>query len=275
MTSDDIQRVLSAKHVNDVYVPECKTGASDRGMQIMDAWVMAKSWAHPLITAYEIKVSRQDFLRDNKWRGYLDYCNAFYFACPKGLIKPEELPTEVGLIWISDNKTTAYTKRKAVYRNIVIPQDVFRYILMGRVKVGAENPNGNDRHYWLKWLEDKKLDYEFGWRVSKTIRETVEHKIKDVEKKNRELELLVDRYRDIKSLVNTLGFDEHAIKLWGFRDNLTSKLQEIKTGIGKELIDSLTRTRADLDRSIEILSKPVLDGQQMKDDNAASGRNVG
>jgi len=47
---------------------------------------------------YEVKISRQDFLHDKKWEGYLEYCTKFYFAAPKGVIKPEELPESIGLI---------------------------------------------------------------------------------------------------------------------------------------------------------------------------------
>lgn len=46
----------------------------------------------------EIKVSRQDFLSDKKWREYLPYCSRFYFIAPVGIIKKEELPKDIGLI---------------------------------------------------------------------------------------------------------------------------------------------------------------------------------
>jgi hypothetical protein len=49
---------------------------------------------------YEIKVSRSDFLADKKWREYLKYCRVFYFVAPAGIIKPSELPPEIGLIEI-------------------------------------------------------------------------------------------------------------------------------------------------------------------------------
>ncbi|WP_208112793.1 MmcB family DNA repair protein [Aureibacillus halotolerans] len=48
-----------------------------------------------MITVYEIKVSRSDFLRDDKWPAYKNQCHRFFFVCPKDLIKPEELPDEV------------------------------------------------------------------------------------------------------------------------------------------------------------------------------------
>lgn len=68
-----------------------------------------------VMKGYEFKVSRQDFLNDLKprrrrwlncpgedlkWKYYLQFCNLFYFVCPEGLIRPDEVPAPAGLIWI-------------------------------------------------------------------------------------------------------------------------------------------------------------------------------
>ncbi len=51
-------------------------------------------------TAYEIKVSRQDFKRDSamKQREARLYSDQFYYVTPKGLLKPEEIPDWAGLM---------------------------------------------------------------------------------------------------------------------------------------------------------------------------------
>lgn len=66
----------------------------------------------------ETKVSRGDFLKDLKKgkhrlirRGVYP-ANYLYYACPDGLIKPEELPYKAGLLWVSD-KGTVRMKREA------------------------------------------------------------------------------------------------------------------------------------------------------------------
>lgn len=57
--------------------------------------------------AFEVKVSRSDFLSEiknpDKRAAALRHSNQFYFVCPEGLVKPEEIPVECGLIEI---KTT-------------------------------------------------------------------------------------------------------------------------------------------------------------------------
>jgi len=75
--------------------------------QRLDAWAInlypSKNF---LRIAYEIKVSRGDFLREinnpQKREQALWLSNQFYFVAPVGLIKPEELPPETGLIEVVD-----------------------------------------------------------------------------------------------------------------------------------------------------------------------------
>lgn len=53
-------------------------------------------------TVYEIKVSRSDFLREikepRKRRAALRVSNQFYFVTPSGLLEPQEIPLECGLL---------------------------------------------------------------------------------------------------------------------------------------------------------------------------------
>ena len=87
ITANKIQSLLAVKHSKDIFVPECKDGPTHTADHLrMDAWVMKRSWVRPLSIGYEIKISRQDFLNDQKWHSYLNYCNEFYFVCPAGLI---------------------------------------------------------------------------------------------------------------------------------------------------------------------------------------------
>ncbi len=56
--------------------------------------------------AYEIKISRSDFTREIcqplKRRPALLLTNQFYFVTPAGLLKPEEIPQECGLMEIRE-----------------------------------------------------------------------------------------------------------------------------------------------------------------------------
>ena len=52
------------------------------------------------VKIFEFKVSRRDFLADKKWMHYLEFCNAFAFVCPAGLIQKNEVPPGIGLLWV-------------------------------------------------------------------------------------------------------------------------------------------------------------------------------
>ncbi|HUF56213.1 MAG TPA: MmcB family DNA repair protein [Thermohalobaculum sp.] len=49
------------------------------------------------IWCVEVKSSRADFRTDRKWQGYLDWCDALFFAVPESF-PTEILPPEHGLI---------------------------------------------------------------------------------------------------------------------------------------------------------------------------------
>ena len=141
----DILEMLSQKHTDDVFISECKTGSSWKGCLRMDSWAMKRSWANSHTYGYEIKINRQDFLNDEKWPGYLQYCSHFSFACPSGLIKASELPDKVGLYYMSETGNRLFTKRKPVLREVEISEDLWRYILkdIQKESMGKENSDVN------------------------------------------------------------------------------------------------------------------------------------
>ena len=78
-------------------------------------------------TAFEIKVSRSDFLlelkKPEKRRLSLHFSNQFFFVAPKGIIKPNELPPECGLVEATEDTSGITTKetRPALHRDTARP----------------------------------------------------------------------------------------------------------------------------------------------------------
>ena len=62
------------------------------------------------VRGFEIKVSREDFLRDKKWQMYSTFCSSVSIACPKGMIKKDEVSSPFGLVWVDENGTYEYEK---------------------------------------------------------------------------------------------------------------------------------------------------------------------
>lgn len=226
-----IKSCLRQKHSKDLVVEECKNGSTTMGSHLrMDMWVMPRSWTKPACTAYEIKVSRSDFLRDEKWPGYLDLCNSFYFACPSGLIQPEELPDSVGLMWLSKTGTRMYTKRKAPQRDVTIPESLWRYVLMCRATIESERRFQTDRDYWEQWLEHERVDQEFGRHVGETIRRRVDEEVIKANKRSERLEKAISEYEEIRRMISEVtGMEidiERPPSVFAFRRHMEA-LQEV------------------------------------------------
>ncbi len=232
MNAYNLLDLLLNKHHKDICVPECKTGPTMSGMNRFDLWVQRTSWAHGAAIGYEVKVARSDFLNDKKWIDYLSYCNEFYFVSPAELIKIEEVPAEAGLLWASKNGTMLYTKKKAPYRNIRIPEEIYQYILMARAKIRREGINTEDKAaYWKDWLETKEINYEIGHRVSKALREQIQNEINKERDRHDQLE---DQQKDLvetKKILNEIGLSSWDVaRSWNGREKLQARLDELAGG---------------------------------------------
>lgn len=56
------------------------------------------------IRGFEIKMSRSDFLQDQKWEQYSEFCSSLSIACPDGLIRKEEVSDPFGLLYVTPSK---------------------------------------------------------------------------------------------------------------------------------------------------------------------------
>lgn len=157
MTSNFIKKCLEKRHHNDFFMCEVKTGPSwfSRGLGIVDVFVMKKSWVNENIRIYEIKVSRSDFVKDEKWMNYLPFCNEFYFICPSGLIKRDEVGSTAGLCYIYPNSGNIKVIKKAPYKKRKISNEIFRYILMSRLKSDRYPFHDSKLDYWKEWIANK------------------------------------------------------------------------------------------------------------------------
>jgi len=208
ITAADILKLLEQKHADDVFVAECKNGPSKKTTHLrLDAWVLRRSWAKPCVLGYEIKVSRSDFLGDNKWHGYLPLCNEFYFVAPSGVIKPGELPEEAGLLLVTSTATRLWTKKKAPHRNIDIDANIFRYVLISRAVIASDPVYADGQsgaEYWRRWLAQSQENREIGWRVSRALSERYQREVTQVREHQRKLEKKLSRLEGVERLLRRL-----------------------------------------------------------------------
>lgn len=241
MNARDIVNLLAKKHSSDVFVDECKDGPTQYGSHArLDGWAMKRSWAKPLTVGYEIKVSRNDFLQDDKWPNYLGLCNQLYFVCPAGLIEKLEVPDGVGLMWVAKTGTRLYTKLKAAHREVEIPESLWRYILMCRCVITRENAIESPRNFWEQWLIEKKLDWSFGHHVSKAIAKRVRDEIEDTKSENERLKGRMSRYDDVIRFLESIGVDPS--ERWGVSEyTVEKKLKEAQAILPDGIVSDLNK----------------------------------
>jgi hypothetical protein len=276
----DLVGLLAARHAEDVFVPECKDGPSHGSdMLRLDVWAMKKSWSNPCVTGYEIKVSRSDFQRDEKWRGYLACCNEFYFVCPHGLLKPEEIPEPAGLLVASATGSILYKKKKAGWRDAQIPDTVYRYILMCRAKITRDNGPVKNREYWERWLRDQKIDREFGWNVRGRIKDAFEKRVAEVTEENKTLKRKHDEYENVRRTLKELGIDpdERYLSSYSVRNRIDEIRQVVPRGLEtslNEVVRSLGRFQAEL-KKLEApdFSPGAAEGEALPEAAPAGGSN--
>jgi len=256
ITALTILNLLKNKHSEDICVAECKNGPTwtSSSVRKFDLWAMKRSYTKPMTWIYEIKVSRQDFLRDDKYQTYLPYCTDFYFVAPAGIIDVSEIPAEAGLLLSSKNGTRLYRKKKAPHRNIEIPISLYRYILMSRSKIiNGRELKQDKRDYWRFWLENKKENQELGYNVSKKIRQLYDKNVKDVRAQQNRLTLRIEKLERVKCILKELKFDENRLG-WRYEEKIRARIEEINNGFPqKDVVKHLETAILNLQKTIEVI----------------------
>jgi len=193
---------------------EVKSGSTwgNNSPKRFDLLALKKSWTKPCIRIYEAKASRNTFLNDQKWTKYLDYCNEFYWLCPTGMIKKEEIDPRCGLVTVNPKSGAVYTRQKAVYRDAdpKLQRDVLMYLFMWRIDAKAAWMITRERRIariQSDIAENKKLGERYANYVSKTLNEAARR----YEKKERSI---IRREADLKRFrewCNEVGLNEYEV----------------------------------------------------------------
>jgi phage gpG-like protein len=131
---------------------------------------------------------------------------------------------------VSKTGTRLYTKRKALYRDVEIPDSIFRYILMCRTHISKERQINKPARavVWEEWLR-RKLEYKnLGYRVGNRVREHVT-KVRD-----ENLALIEENkeYSAIRDRLTELGIDtEKPVYEWSFFNQLQETMSGIPQGL--------------------------------------------
>lgn len=178
LTEREITQALKTRHDRrgDYFASQVKMGPS--GSKILDAVAIPVTWSPRTIIGYEIKVSKMDFMNDQKYPHYMSTCHLFYFVVPKGLISVADVPYEVGILEFSNGNLRQL--KKPIYRKVEINTDMLLHCIF--FKVGDYKRPKSRQEY----LDDVKARVEskaFGSVISEKIRE-LERKYNSSSEKN-------------------------------------------------------------------------------------------
>ena len=213
--ADEILYALEIKHTRrkkpDAFFTQVKNGPTQlvsSGLLIMDALAIRKSWTRPCFIGYEVKVDRNDFVRDTKWQGYLDYCHQFYFVSPPDVVRPDDLPEKVGLMHYNEDKQTLTTKRKAIMNPIDISAEMLYYIIISRLENDRHPFFSTERDVFEAYVQDKENRKSLGYKVSskmaRELSETEEER-QSLERRNKRLEENNEKLQNILKILEPWG----------------------------------------------------------------------
>lgn len=256
ITASDVLKLLVHKHRDDVCVPEAPAA---RGR--IDLWTMKRSWSSPDIRAYEIKVSRADFLGDSKWQGYLSSCHSFWFVTPQGVIEKGEIPEQAGHICVSSTGTKLYTKKKAPVHTQLDPKVLSKLmmgVLFSRSRIigsyfGGQPPTNEERI--REWLETRDEKRHLGAIYSRSLQEQMQRRIDDSATAAAQAQKENVILQPVKRALDALGFKSpyHDLR-WRPREQLEAALGSVPPGF-----------EAGIDQLLSQLESMKLKIKEMKD----------
>lgn len=194
------------RHRNDLFYLQVTLGPGFGNSQRADAVAIHPSWTKPCTTIYEIKTSISDLRGDEKWTGYLPYCNRFYFACPTGMVSPAEIPDPAGLIVVGPKGCRAL--KKPVVAPTEVPIDPVLYgILLHHYADDKVSERGLSS--LRRWLENKEMYEDMGRRVGAKFREIImemEGRERVVEQREHAVEKVVEDRKRMEEILEPLGY---------------------------------------------------------------------
>ena len=136
-----------------------------------DVFTIERTYTALNTRAFEVKVSRSDFLADataGKAQGYRSVAGALAFAAPKGLLKREEIPDGCGLIERGESGWR-WARKPVISRIETLPTKVWLKLLMDGIE-RAHDPRGQLRHQRVsEYTQQRRSEQMLGAELGKLL----------------------------------------------------------------------------------------------------------
>lgn len=236
--ADEILQVLQRRHQADLWITEVKDGPSTMvRTSRMDGLAIKRSWTHPRFVGYEVKVSRSDFLRDNKWDFYLPLTHQFSFACPWDLIQPDELPSVVGLYWVNPEDGKLKQVRKPVLRPMQeLPTWLLYYVVISRLEPDRHPFFPSTREYITAFVEDKAERWALGSRFKTRLTQEVARLEKENEDLRARLHQEENQFARLERALKAVNLPADG---WNLQTELMRLRESARVGMDRDALLSL------------------------------------
>lgn len=243
MTARDLVMLLESRHCGDVFIPECKMGAA--GSRTLDGWALLPTWSPLTTIGYEVKVSRSDWTRDQKFEAYRACCHLFFVVAPKGVVDRAELPAGVGLL----EPIGAGTGQRLILRVKPVRQEpesdhlvrLMAHALMWRKGVSNDHEQQRRRRAerWRELVADREEYRRLGRELKGRIRQTLAENNRRTDEAEARAKSLESAAEVLRELGITSIYD-----IWSARRALTAAIN----GDRDRLVDSIRVATAALTR---------------------------
>lgn len=223
ITEGIVIKAIAKRHKLDMFFIQVKDGPTQTVSHHskIDALAIRLSWSNFGIIGYEIKVSKADFRRDEKWRSYLPMCHQLYFAVAPGVCDVSEIPDNCGLVQLTP-KGGIRTVKKAPFRDIPHPAEMYLHLMFKYIGPLEQH----DRRYtrqeqylespktevFRDYLEDKADLKSIGQKASRKLREEINKLERELDKLKFMRHDAIESSADIKLICEALD-----VKAWNNR----------------------------------------------------------
>lgn len=259
MRADEVYQALANKHRGDLFATEvCTNGQATRRV---DAIAINRSWAHWTVTIYEVKVSRQDFMRDVKVGEYADYCHELYIVAPDGVLDPRELPQGVGWMRVTNTGGRLVRKVRAVRRDSPpLLHCIYHSLAINRMVIKSTEPE--TRASRIERVRRMVEDNADAARIGRTVGGLFAERMAKLQEQNDHLRGRIEDLQKIADLCRRLGVDpDHP---WAFSAGRVEQALDT-TAVARVALVEVKRSVENLIRRLEFAD------ERTRENTAATG----
>jgi hypothetical protein len=229
--SYEIVTALNKRYERDScgFFSEVPTGHDVNGDLRLDGVNLQRSGQDLHVQGFEVKISRSDFLRDNKYHLYGQYVNALTLVCPSGMIQREEVPEHTGLMWYTPSSRSLRYRRKPTWDMSADTQAV-RNSILTRLAWHDTGSRYLEHYETAQQYLDEKADWKnvghyLGTKMAKRIEQLEYQKAGS---KNEEERIKAERYDKLIRILRKHGYTVYDLLIHDINDyhNLDQELDQ-------------------------------------------------